>query len=541
MPRPYNGAAYEQIRTFAWNGNVMTSETNPETGTISYQYDRAGRMTARIDAKHQKRGFEYDQYGRLSAKRYYKCDASNNNCAEETTQRVDYYYDYNPFDGSYSQNAWGRVAAVDFRVPAIANGPTMPMRYQYSYNQAGRVTNQRMQIVSLTDWSTPKTANLEAVYTWDNEGRMTSQQGPAGGPLETSSYDAMGRLSTGGATYSAAGELLTFNGVTRTYNGLGQLTRMTKAGVMDVEYIYTAGQNNGRIARSKDNVTGEDVTYQYDSLNRLMHAETADSLWGTTYTYDGWGNLTGKATTKGTAPTFSQAYDPSLNMPVGSNPPSYVPTGYSYDIEDRPQNGNAEYTRDWNNQLYSGALGYDPSGKKVFWGRGDNGSGHSDPGSCEIYFYSITGQRMASFWGKYEWDDNGPLGLGIWLKRRKTHVGGQLTAEAESNDPYAGGASYEITTDRLGSVRARGAVHVLPVWGGSDVDGVEWDVRGAGKSVEDVRFQCGPVRPAGSAGAIGGEAGGSGELESVCLCAGRPGELPGSVGPVSAGLRRGRR
>jgi RHS repeat-associated protein len=64
---------------------------------------------------------------------------------------------------------------------------------------------------------------------------------------------------------------------------------------------------------------------------------------------------------------------------------------------------------------------------------------------------------MASFWGKYESDDNGPLGLGIWLKRRQTHVGGQLTNEVESNDPYAGGASYEITTDRLGSVRARGA------------------------------------------------------------------------------------
>jgi hypothetical protein len=57
---------------------------------------------------------------------------------------------------------------------------------------------------------------------------MTSLTGPSNGPVETYTYDAMGRLSTGGATYGPAGELLTFNGVTRTYNTLGQLTRMTK-------------------------------------------------------------------------------------------------------------------------------------------------------------------------------------------------------------------------------------------------------------------------------------------------------------------------
>ena len=128
---------------------------------------------------------------------------------------------------------------------------------------------------------------MDASYGWDNEGRMTSLTGPGG--TDTYAFDVMGRLSSGGATYGPAGELLTFNNVIRTYNNLGQLTRMT-ASVMDMEYRYTAGYNNGRISQSKDYVTGEEVTYSYDSLNRLSHAETTDSAWGTTYVYDGWRN-----------------------------------------------------------------------------------------------------------------------------------------------------------------------------------------------------------------------------------------------------------
>ena len=52
---------------------------------------------------------------------------------EQPAQEVDYYYDTNPLNGSYSAQAWGRLAAVTF-----AAGYS----YQYSYNQAGRVTEQ---------------------------------------------------------------------------------------------------------------------------------------------------------------------------------------------------------------------------------------------------------------------------------------------------------------------------------------------------------------------------------------------------------------
>src|SRR5258707_13731513 len=86
----------------------------------------------------------------------------------------------------------------------------------------------------------------------------------------------------------------------RAYNSLLQLTQETTSGPVtqgsslykDMRYTYTAGQNNGRIATSTDNVSGETVQYTYDSLNRLVSAQaTSGSTWSQSYTYDGFGNM----------------------------------------------------------------------------------------------------------------------------------------------------------------------------------------------------------------------------------------------------------
>jgi YD repeat-containing protein len=47
MPRD-NGT---QTRTFAYTGSDMPSATNPENGTVTYQYDGSHRVTKRTDAK----------------------------------------------------------------------------------------------------------------------------------------------------------------------------------------------------------------------------------------------------------------------------------------------------------------------------------------------------------------------------------------------------------------------------------------------------------------------------------------------------------
>jgi RHS repeat-associated protein len=210
---------------------------------------------------------------------------------------VDYYYDTNPCDGNFSQNSWGRLTAVNFKVGAENQGCV----YQYSYNQAGRVLQQKMTWL-LGDFSDgspgPQTFNLQAGYEWDNEGRMTSLTYPVvnatNGKKYTYQFDAMGRTNgmtdtTGGpgasAVYGLAGEVQSmgyfgFNEF-RQYNPMYQMTRITAtsgaATVMDMQYLYTTGQNNGRIAQSIDGVLGETVDYTYDVWNRLTVAQNESS------------------------------------------------------------------------------------------------------------------------------------------------------------------------------------------------------------------------------------------------------------------------
>ena len=118
-----------------------------------------------------------------------------------------YTYDSNPLNGSYSQNAWGRLAAVQFKDEN--NG--MAMAYMYSYNQAGRVTAQHLDY----DAGSGNAVCFDAGYTWDTEGRMT---GINYGPQYTMTYDANGRLGgmsgsdlTLAASYGVGGEMLGLN------------------------------------------------------------------------------------------------------------------------------------------------------------------------------------------------------------------------------------------------------------------------------------------------------------------------------------------
>ena len=96
------------------------------------------------------------------------------------------------------------------------------------------------------------------------------------------------------------------------------------------------------------------MTYTYDSLNRLIRAETADTSWGNAYSYDGFGNLTAKTVTKGSAPAFSATYDPATNRMMGG----------SYDANGNDLSGGAVY--DAENHNVGGGWVYDPAGKRLW-------------------------------------------------------------------------------------------------------------------------------------------------------------------------------
>ena len=64
-------------------------------------------------------------------------------------------------------------------------------------------------------------------------------------------------------------------------------------------------------------VSGETVTYTYDSLNRLLTAN--GSGWGQQYGFDGFGNLLSKTVTAGSGPSLSQAVNTANNQIVGQS------------------------------------------------------------------------------------------------------------------------------------------------------------------------------------------------------------------------------
>ena len=98
--------------------------------------------------------------------------------------------------------------------------------------------------------------------------------------------------------------------------------------MQNLSYAYSATQNNGQIATQTNALSGETVEYLYDSLNRLMSAATPGvGGWGLSFAYDGFGNRTNQAVTKGGGPTHSVTINPTNNHISTS--------GYGYDA-----NGN---------------------------------------------------------------------------------------------------------------------------------------------------------------------------------------------------------
>jgi RHS repeat-associated protein len=223
-----------------------------------------------------------------------------------------------------------------------------------------------------------------------------------------------------------------------------QLISQSVPGVLNMTYNYSATQNNGRITSSLDGITGENTAYTYDALNRLTAA--SNSLWSTSYGYDGFGNLTSKLGSGGSpnaAPTMSATYNANNQQ-----------NGVYYDA-----NGNQG---DWGGSVYGGntysvenrltwevlssewpypanAYAYDPWGKRVMNGSDPSPYGSPDP-TYNYNFYGITGQKL------------------VTLTCNGSSYPSYPTCEISQNAYFgkklivSGGVN--VVTDRLGSVRA---------------------------------------------------------------------------------------
>jgi YD repeat-containing protein len=218
---------------------------------------------------------------------------------------------------------------------------------------------------------------------------------------------------------------------------------MTMGG-MGLKYVYSATQNDGRIDRMKNWITGEDVNYQYDSLKRLISASTAGPEWGQSYTYDGFGNLLTKAVTKGSATTLNLTVDPLTNRTTNSGA-TYSPSGeqlggLGYDVDGRVISIGYPYNVD---ETY----GYDAGNRRVW---------RSTSYTATQIFFTDLGGRLLGVCGYQTYI--GQVILSRKTEQERTYLAGRLVSQG---DPVYG-PSTTPKVDRLGSVYQGANTSYLP-------------------------------------------------------------------------------
>jgi RHS repeat-associated protein len=320
------------------------------------------------------------------------------------------------------------------------------LQNQYTYTPAGQVATKAL---SVSNGAATASGLLTTSYTYDGLGTLISTQYPSPNSLTfTYALDGLERpigltdntnhTWVSGVVYNPASQMTNAMFPSGTemwgYNTLNQLTqRMTTSGStarMNVTYAYPAGKDNGQIAGSTDAVTGETITYLYDSLKRL--AKASSGTWSDTYTYDGFGNLTGMAGGGG-APSLSVSVNPATNQITPTNiaydgngnvtqfGPSGSLTTMAYNVANRMATVNA-----------TNAYAYDPASQRVYFR-------NSVAGTETLYVYGTDGKKLAT----YTIASITGSEVNFTMQSQNVYFAGKLIS-AEGN---------AVAVDRLGTVR----------------------------------------------------------------------------------------
>ena len=195
----------------------------------------------------------------------------------------------------------------------------------YSYTRGGRLVKKRLESQGVL---------LEVGFEYDAEAKLQYMVYPSGTRVKYT-YDDLARHTglksvqgvtetdiVNNLTYGAAGELKSMSWSDTggwatqnwTFNNRLQMTGYTyggPGGSINHSYLYSTTANDGKLWRRQDNVSGEVVEYQYDSIHRLMSATTtAGTAWSQSFVYDGFGNMKQKM---GTGLAVGTSFNISLN------------------------------------------------------------------------------------------------------------------------------------------------------------------------------------------------------------------------------------
>ena len=367
-------------------------------------------------------------------------------------QRTNFEYDANSVVPSFSANVNGRLAVAKSYATTVTGGTTAITTFyeMYSYDSAGRVLKKRLRVSNNALGDVDKDieysftgAKLDSVkypdinvpftYYYDNmlrPNRMTGKD-PSDYQNGTNVVDYVNSVNYSVSSRMTSMWALNIGSSTYTYNVRNELTRQQTGSLADIEYEYSPAADNGQILSRTNNISAEKVSYQYDALKRLVSASSPN--WGSTYKHDGWGNLTDKTPTSGSAPLLSVTVNGLTNR-INSG-------GFTYDANGNMTSSGAFDVENRLTTAGSESYGYLTNNQRVY---------KRDASGAEwIYFHDASGKRIMTF--------------------QMANAGGTLVVSGGSKNVYFAGRSIilsdtAVVTDRVGSVvsRAGAAVDYFP-------------------------------------------------------------------------------
>jgi len=406
---------YTQTRTFVYDTlKRLASVTNPENGTVSYQYDNSGNLVLKTDPRplpnsqtHVQTSYAYDALNRVTSRAY-----------NDGTPAVNYFYDAQSLPSTpsgYSRGySTGRLVAVTYGGGSQGDyyGLDAAGRTRLKYQQTGGVNYRISATYNVAGAITAETypSNNTVSYGYDSAGRMSSFSGSLGDNTNrnysteiTYSPFGMAKEKFGTATpiytkmlYNVRGQLgeiragTTYSDATDTSWNRGAIINSysNQPGSGCWGASCSATDNNGNLQQQDVFIPMVDVPqpsgngqwtsvsqkFDYDSLNRLQRVYEGNwpnPTWRQDYTYDRFGNRkidqtyttaslrntnygVDYTTNRLTAPSgTSMSYDAAGNLTYDSTNGSQGDR--VYDAENRMTSARGGLSASWQYYTYDGA------------------------------------------------------------------------------------------------------------------------------------------------------------------------------------------
>jgi RHS repeat-associated protein len=384
--------------TYAYNAdNELTSITRPDGTVTAYGYDGDGNRTTWTDGNGNVTNYGYDSLGReisiadpLARTTTRAYDGAGNlvSVTDPANQTTTYAYD--------AGNELLKITYSDGKTPNVT----------FSYNADGQVASESSSAVS-------------RAYTYDSLSRLakTTDQatilsavlgggGASSNVLSTDvtyGYDLAGRVTSLGIDLGIVGvaPVITHT-FTRTYDAAGEMTAVSDGLGHTTTFAYDPDHNN--VSETYPN--GTLASYRYDSADRL--AQTQDSgpagvFLSEAYTRDATGRVTRDDASGASGPNLSYTYD-TVNRLSSSTPVTSGPAhSYGYDAADNrtswaTSGGTNTYVYDKANELTSASLLAGAQASFAYDSRGNRVTESDNAGNQITYGYDQA-NRLVSYTG----------------------------------------------------------------------------------------------------------------------------------------------